>query len=153
MILSEWVIITKQLLIFQGDHPHDGGSKYLWNVNQFLWDCTVQHPSRQVIRSSIYIGTHAHLQEISNKVVGSFRIRARHLIQGALLASDKQGIDLSNVILLPTTGTINIISMFDITKSTLPMLQTWCLARQCYKEEDIWVTNSGLFYSEHLWYV
>jgi hypothetical protein len=28
-------------------HPDDGGSKNLWNVLQYLSDCTVKHPTRQ----------------------------------------------------------------------------------------------------------
>jgi len=28
---------------------HDeGGSKHLWNIRQFLWDCMVQHPTAPV---------------------------------------------------------------------------------------------------------
>jgi hypothetical protein len=27
--------------------PDDGSSKHLWNVGQFLWDYTAQHPRRQ----------------------------------------------------------------------------------------------------------
>jgi hypothetical protein len=33
--------------MLHSDHPDDGGSKLLWNVGQYLPDCTEQYPRRQ----------------------------------------------------------------------------------------------------------
>jgi len=64
--------------------------------------------------SPVCATTYTHLQEISNKVVGSFWVRAWHLIQRTFLTSNKQGINLSNVVLLPVTQTTCMIRITDM---------------------------------------
>jgi hypothetical protein len=48
-----WTVQIMELIIHH--HPDDGGSKNLWNVDQFLPDYTAQHPRRQ---PSSYIVLH-----------------------------------------------------------------------------------------------
>jgi hypothetical protein len=45
--MCKWRRLSSEML-----HRDNGGSKHLWNVGQFLGDCTVQHPRRQSFSNS-----------------------------------------------------------------------------------------------------
>jgi hypothetical protein len=45
LIEIDWCFRAAYCLQHHGNCP--GGSKHLWNISQFLWDYTAQHPRRQ----------------------------------------------------------------------------------------------------------
>jgi hypothetical protein len=51
-LADAWQVLTASIITaISRVRSDDGDSKHLWNVGQFLWDYTVQHPGRQ---SSFY---------------------------------------------------------------------------------------------------